>query len=333
MAVNSHDVARIAGVSQSTVSRVLNGATNVRPETRDRVLIALENYAPNAHARAMRTNKTGTIGVVASDITNPYFPELLEAIYVAASASTLNIVLWNEHDPTTPAALAGIRSGMVDGVLFTSATLETTAIAQLAAQRVPTVLVNRGLVHPVCDQVTSNNLQIGRLAARYLLAAGITDIGMILGPNHMRAVAERETGFLDELWATGRVEVGRKWISRGQPTFESGFKAVSDVFAGDQLPRAVFCSNDILGYGAISAIRTLGLRVPEDVWVIGVDGLPMSGWEVFDLTTIRQPVEEMARVGLKLLQARINGDASPFLDVQLDTDLVIRGSTARVPSP
>ncbi|WP_158253091.1 LacI family DNA-binding transcriptional regulator [Cryobacterium sp. Y62] len=328
--VTSRDVARIAGVSQSTVSRVLNGGLGVKSSTREKVLGALESYTPNAQARAMRTKRTQTIGVVASDITNPYFPQLLEAIHAAASVRNLDIVLWNEHDPNAPIAIAGARSGIVDGVIVTSATTESSAILQLIERKIPTVLINRGLSTILCDQVVSDNIQIGRTAADYLRQSGIAEIGLVLGPNRLLAVVERHEAFIDRLWHLGEIEVPRRWTSRGELTFDAGYSAVRAMFAVKPYPRALFCSNDVLGFGAVSALHSLGLSVSEDVWVIGVDGLAMSGWEVFDLTTIRQPVEEMAAQGLDLLTKRIDGDDSPFVDIRLQTELIVRGSTGNV---
>ncbi|MBT2539056.1 LacI family DNA-binding transcriptional regulator [Arthrobacter sp. ISL-69] len=328
--VTSKDIAKLAGVSQSTVSRVLNGSTLVTPETRERVLSFMGSYSPNANARAMRTNRTQTIGVVVSEITNPFYPELLEAIYRACDARGLTVTLWNEHDPAAPAAVSGVRRGLVDGICFVSATSDASAVHQLAEQGFPTVLINRGMAEVACDQVTSDNYGAGRLAAEYLVNNGVTRIGMVSGLDTALAVVERRHGFLDVLHEHG-INVRADWTVSGPLSFETGYSAANIIASGHERPEAIFCGNDLLGFGVASSLQHMRVGIPSDMWVMGVDDLPMASWEAFNLTSIRQSVNDMATIGLEMLTERIDGLETEPRKIHLPTHLVIRNSTAHRP--
>lgn len=326
--VTSRDVARVAGVSQTTVSRVLNGNANVSPATRERVLAALENYVPNAQARAMRTNRTRTIGVVATNITNPYFPQLVEALNAAAQRRDLRMLLWSDANASADAAVQGARMGLVDGICFASASGSNEGVRALLGTRIPLVLVNRGVQPLITDQVTSNSEQIGSLVARYLLENGHRDIGIIGGPDDVMVISQRRQAFLLALARSG-ISVRDEWLHRGPLAYATGHEGAMRLFAeGAPHPSAIFCGNDLIAFGAMGALRQLGIRVPDDVWVVGLDDLPMASWEVFDLTTVRQPVEEMAEHALEMLCRRIEGDTSEPEEVLLDVEFVVRGSTA-----
>ena len=328
--VTTTELARLAGVSQSTVSRVLTGNPHVSPGTRERVLRALETHFPEADPKVLAVNRTGNVGVATSDITNPYFPELLESLEENARARGLNLVLWNERDPSLPATTAGVRSGIVDGVLFTNATgASSAAIQRIVDRGTPCVLVNRGLHHLGVDQVTSDNAQIGRLAADYLLDHGRHSIGMVVGPEDTEAVVERRESFLQQLWDRAGVDVRRGAIHRGPPTFETGFAAAGELL--EQGVDSIFCINDLLALGALAGLNRLGVRVPEDVWLVGVDGLPMAAWAGFDLTTIRQPLEEITRRAFELLRERIDESGERPRVETFPGELIVRGSTASAP--
>ena len=321
------EIARIAGVSQSTVSRVLNGTANVKPETRARVLRALEEHTPNAIARAMRRGRTESIGVVVGGITNPYVPELLEALSTSATQRGLTLTLWNEHEESLPAAVAGVRGGVVDGLVLTSATTaHVPALQRLLDRGTPMVLMNRGVSFLDADQVTSDNAQIGRLAAQYLLRHGRRNIGLVIGPEDTQPVAERREAFLEELWSAGQIDVHRGAVVRGELAFSTGEQAAIKLL--ELKVDTVFCGNDIQAFGLISGLQALRTRVPDDVWVVGVDDLEMSAWSPFSLTTIRQQVASMADAAVDLLEARIADPTTPKQVRRLPGELVVRASTA-----
>ena len=327
--VTSRDVARVAGVSQATVSRVLNGIQTVDPQMRARVEDALRvlEYVPNASAKSMRTSKSGVIGVVASEILNPYFPRLLDALTREARSRGHGVMVWNDGDPAAPMAQEAVAAGVVDGVIFAAARESTRGVDLLAARGVPVMLVNRGWPGKPVDQVTSDHERSGYAAADYFLHRGRRRIAAVFGPRDTFASPARETGFRRRLDEEG-IEVPPEWWLVGDTSYEHGWAAGKRLLEGRPLPDAVFCSADIIAFGLLGALRADGIRVPEDLWVMGNDGLPMSSWQQFDLTTHRQPIEDMARVGMDLLVARIGGNVEAPERRLIPTELIIRGSTA-----
>ncbi|MHC9297016.1 LacI family DNA-binding transcriptional regulator [Mycobacterium sp. LTG2003] len=327
--VTSHDVARAAGVSQATVSRVLNGNERVTPEIRERVQRALADlgYVPNASAKSMRTAKSGAIGIVAADLTNPYFPRLLDALSREARGRGLNVLLWNDDDPEAPMAQAGVAAGSVDAVVFAAARQSTVGVNILADRGFPVMLVNRGWPDSRVDQVTSDHEASGYAAADYYLTRGRTRIAAMFGARDTFASPAREVGFRRRLEESGVTVSPDRWFV-GDTSYEHGWACARRILESRPLPDAVFCSADLIAFGAMSAFRAGGVRIPDDMWLMGNDGLPMSAWEPFDLTTHRQPIEDMAREGMDLLVSRIGGAQHEPRRVLLPTELIVRGSTA-----
>ncbi|WP_460798648.1 LacI family DNA-binding transcriptional regulator [Microbacterium sp. GXF0217] len=331
--VTSHEVARLAGVSQSSVSRVLRGANNVDPDIREKVQRALEtlSYVPNASAKAMRTARTGAVGVVASEILNPYFPTLVDAITRAAAEKDLSVLLWNDADPDAPLARQGVASGAVDGVIFAAARQDTRAIAEFARRNVPLLLISRADPTLAVDQVTSDHEESGYRAAAYLLAHGRTDIATMFGPRDTFASPARERGFRRRLDESGIAVPDEHWMV-GETTYDHGWVSARRLIDSGQVPSALFCSADLIAIGAMSAFRQSGVRIPEDVWVMGHDGLPMAEWSAFDLTTQRQQVDALATAGIELLSERMSGSAREARQIALPTEMVVRSSTAFAPA-
>lgn len=331
--VTSHDVARLAGVSQTTVSRVLNGSDKVRGRTRDRVLAAAEqlNYVPSAAAQAMRTRRAGAIGVIASDITNPFFPALLDSLSRETHRHGFEMILWNHDDDTAATSVVeSVSRGLVDGVCVASATAGITDVDMLRRIRVPLVFANRRIDGIAVDCVTSDNAGAARQAAEYLAKAGRRRIGAIFGPRNISTGPEREGAFVERLAQEG-ISIPERWKRRGPSSFETGYAAVQDILDTGDVPDTIYCNSDLIAFGVINAMRKRGVRVPEDVWIMGVDGLPMSAWEVFDLTTVEQPIHDMAARAVELLIERIQGSTSDPVNDSLETRLIVRGSTAHHP--
>jgi LacI family transcriptional regulator len=330
--VTSRDIARRAGVSQATVSRVLNGNDRVSPDLRDRVLGALADvdYVPNASAKAMRTARSGTIGIVTSEILNPYVPGLLDALTREARARGLGVLLWNDDAPDAPMAMAGIASGAVDGIVFTAARTDTTAVATLAERGVPVLLANRAADDSPLDHVMSDHRGVGVHAADYLLRHGRHEVAAIFGPRTTYSSPAREAGFRARLDEAGVHVPDDRWIV-GDITYEAGWDAVVRLLASGSLPSALFCAADVVAFGALGALREAGVRVPDDIWVLANDGLPMASWEPFDLTTHRQPIEEIARLGLDRLVDRMGGARDAPHRIRIPVEMIVRGSTAHAP--
>lgn len=325
--VTSRDVARRAGVSQPTVSRVLNGVTTVAPDIRDRVLAALEEtgYVPNAQAKAMRTSRSGAIGIVTTEIQNPFLPYLVDALTGAARERDLTTVVWNDPDPRNPMAAAGAASGIVDGVLVTAARHDIDGAMAMAERGFPVLLCNRAPENAGVDVVTTDHVGSGAASATYLVEHGRRDIAAVFGPPDTFASPARERGFRSSLEEHG-VDLPEHRVFSGATSYEAGYHAARTLFSGDH-PDSIFCSSDIIAYGVLDALAEAGISVPDDVWVCGVDGLPMSGWRSFNLTTQAQDIPHIATQAIDALASRIGGNRAEPIRIELPTSLIVRGST------
>ncbi|MCB1486541.1 MAG: LacI family DNA-binding transcriptional regulator [Bauldia sp.] len=330
--VTSRDVAKAAGVSQATVSRVLSNHPSVSPATRTKVEAAFKKlgYEPNGPARAMRTNRTGTIGIVVSRIDNPFYPELLQAISRELDGLGRRMTVWNAQGPGEKSAADAVRQRLVDGVIFTTATEHSEPLDEALANSSPVVLVNRTLKGATCDQIESDSIEGARRIVHYFARAGHRDIAMIGGVKGISTSEKRLKGF-----RKGLKEVGIEWNDRRHRradfTHDTSEKVFMELMQGEKPPTAIFCMNDVTAFGAIDGARKLGVRVPEDLWVVGYDGIAMSSWAAFDLTTVRQPIQRMARMAIRCLLDRIEGTAPEPKLYQVEPEIVVRGSTANTP--
>ena len=330
-ALTSHDVARLAGVSQTTVSRVLRDDPAVRAETRERVLKVLGevDYQPNAAARSFRTHRAGAIGVSVARLSYQIYPAMLELIGARLNQLGLQMVVWDAEYGGDVHASQALRQGGVDGVILTACTRESSFIRDVCSPDAPVVLVNRSVDGYPADQVTSDNHGGGRRAARYFLDQGRRRIAMIGGVQQASPIRDRESGFRAGLLDAGQPLAAHCYQRADGFTHRAGMAAAIRLLELQAPPDAIFCANDVLALGAIDGARTLGLRVPEDLWVIGYDDVEMAAWPAFDLTTFRQPIDEMISYALARLIARIDEPDRPLEHRSFINELVIRGSTAR----
>ncbi|TDW18863.1 LacI family transcriptional regulator [Kribbella kalugense] len=325
----SRDLARLAGVSQATVSRVLTNNPKVNAETRARVLQVLKdaNYTPNALARAMKTGRTDTIGVFMTRVTSPFHAELLDEIGRVLSSMGLHMILWNiEHDPEETIA-AVVQQRLVDGFLLTSATYDSTLHTMAVTSGTPTVLLHRGIDGLDCDQVVGDNWQGAYDAGQYLVDAGHTDIGLVTLTHTGNTSRDRDLGFRAALADAGVKIKPSNVVSVGVPHAD-GHAAAEKLLSRKKPPTAIYTVTDLLAFGILDGARAVGARVPDDVWVIGFDNTDMAAWEAFDLTTVEQPVHAIVEAGVDLLRDRITNPDRPTQVVTLPCPLVIRGSTA-----
>ena len=306
VAVTSTDIARRLQISQSTVSRALRGDPRVAPETRTRVLKAARemNYTPNLAARTLITRRTGTVGVVVNDITNPFYPELLEILHNEFALAGYRTVLFNERtDASAERHLADLVNGSAaDGIVYVSATVGSPLPGRPGG--VPMVLVNRYLDDVDVDTVVSDNRRGGRLVAEAMVELGHRRIALIAGPENTTTSRDRERGFREQLKAAG-VAFDESLRRVGQFSHHSGYQWCLDLLASERRPTAVFAANDVIAFGALDAARRVGVRVPSELSIVGFDDIDMAGWEGFDLTTVRQPLAEMGRAAANLLIERI----------------------------
>jgi LacI family transcriptional regulator len=331
----SHEVARLAGVSQATVSRVLRDDPKVRPDTRARVLkvLAETRYEPNAAARAFKTNRAGSIGVVVARLSYQLYPAMLEAIGGQLVRRGLRMIVWDsEHEGDLPAARA-LRQGIVDGVILTAATSESAFLAEIDAPESPVVLLNRTVAGYPCDQVSSDNLAGGERVAEYMIANGKRRLAMIGGVPRASNIRDRERGFLAGLQSAG-IELPPHFILRSDAfSHASGRELSIRLLELGTRPEAIFCVNDVLALGAMDGARALGLNVPQDLWVVGYDDIELASWGAYDLTTVRQPMDQMITQAIELLIRKIADPHKPAEHSCFPNEMVIRSSTGRQPFP
>ena len=326
--VTSRDVARAAGVSQATVSRVLQNSDHVRPETRERVLAAFDRvgYIPNGNARAMRTGRTGAIGIVMERITNPFYPELLESLAQVLAARDQRMILWLSEGPAELSAVNAIHEGTVDGVIFTTVRRGSAALEEAIRVKAPFALVNRTVDGLPCDQVASNNHEGSADVARYFAQYGRDKVGVVCGIPGVSTNDERYNGFVAGAKSAG-ITIRSSNTVAGDFTHSHGVTAFNRLMTQKVIPTAIFCVNDLLAFGVLNGARAAGVRVPEDLWVVGFDDIDMSSWQSNSLTTVKQRLDDMANAAVELLLGRIaDQDRHPTV-LRFPSQLMVRRTT------
>jgi DNA-binding LacI/PurR family transcriptional regulator len=326
--VSAADVARWAGVSKATVSRVLNGEQRyIRPATRERVLegIRVLNYRPNLVASSMRTGRTYMIALIIPDITNPFWPEVARGVQDRAAKAGYHVVVANAdwHAEREAEFLAFAADSRMDGLIVNpSGPVETVLAAGM-----PVVLLGSRTDDEPCDVVTSDTYGGVRLATRHLLRWGHRRIGFIRGRGG--GAGARQRGYADEL-AEWDLAVDDRFISEVPYTLLGGQIGARELLTITDPPTALLGANDLLAVGAMFAARDLGLAVPDDLSVIGVDDTPMAAATWPGLTTVVKPKYDIGRTAFEVLLKRFADDGNGPLPqrVVLPVSLVERGSVA-----
>ncbi|WP_326824326.1 LacI family DNA-binding transcriptional regulator [Streptosporangium sp. NBC_01756] len=326
MGVTSHDVARLAGVSQPTVSRALRGDPRVSSATRDRVAEAARalGYVASEMGRSLSTRATHQIAMVA-DLDNPLYPSLIAPLHDALTELGYRMVLFAERGDEM-ANYERLLDRSVDGAVLTTTRLRSSLPYELSRREFPFVCLTRHSDIARTDTVSSDNVSGGRQAAGLLTGLGHTRIGALLGPADTSTSRDRETGLREGLETAGGILPAR-WVRRGGFDHQHGFAAFTDLMSLDERPTALFCASDAIAVGALNAATALGIRVPDDIAIVGFDDLDMASWPRFDLTTIRSPFVAMARAAAGLLVGRLSGKESgaPREEV-FPVELVLRGT-------
>ena len=321
--VTSFDVAHRAGVSQPTVSRALRNLPGTSIETRRKVLAAAQelNYIPSASGRSLSTRTTHRVALVAEGLTNPFYPELVEPIRELLNELGYRTVLITDHagDEVTADALA---DGSYDGAVLCTVSRRSTLPRDLTERGIAHVLVNRVLDIPESSSCTFDNRRGARSVGRFLAELGHQRIGAIHGLVEYSTGRERAAGLRQGLRDFG-LHIRRADTRRVPFTYEAGHQAALQLLDRRDRPSALFCGNDIVAIGALSAARELGLGVPQDVTIVGFDDVPAAGWGIVGLTTIRCDRHRMAAVSVALLLDSMTGAAAEH-HVIAHGDLVLR---------
>jgi LacI family transcriptional regulator len=329
--VTSYDVARLAGVSQSTVSRALRSDTSIAAGTRERVAAAAAElgYTPSGLGRSLAYRSTRTIGMLVTDLDNPFYPHLVAPLHDELTRLGYRMLLLTES-PT-----GGLPSELVDrsvdGAVLTTTTLDSDLPERLRASRVPFVYLTREGGGVAADAAVVDNALGASLMAGALLRHGHRRIAALLGPENTSTGLERERGLRVTL-ATGDVPLRPEYVRRGPFVPQTGDDGMVALMSLEHPPTAVACANDAIALGAMNAAARLGLSVPDDVSIVGFDDIPQAGWDMIQLSTVRQPMDDMARTAARLLVARIedSGSASAPERRVFEPTLVLRRTLGHV---
>jgi LacI family transcriptional regulator len=331
------DVAAEAGVHPSTVSRVLtgNGSTAIRAETQERVLAAADRlgYRPSELARSLRLQRTCALGMLVPDITNPFFSSIIKGAEDAARERDYNLILCNtEDDPEREESyLRVLREREVDGLLIASSRMADDTIAALRDQQFPFVLLNRVAGDAGDLAVLVDNHAAAFEVVTHLKDLGHRRIGHIAGPHKTTTGVERRNGYVAAIAAHGLADEPGLVVEAEAFTARAGYDALSVMLAGPGRPTAVFAANDLIAIGMLQLLRTMGVRVPQDISIVGFDDIPLAGLLDPALTTVCVPQPEMGMAGARLLIDRLEGRPIDDFRVTLPTELIVRASSAPPP--
>lgn len=326
------EIAKVAGVSRSTVSRVVNEEPNVREDVRERVWQVVEDlsYHPNAAARSLARHHSQILGIVIPQAVtfifgDPFFPTLLQGISDAASEQDYHLMLsmLSERSAEKDFYRRALRSRMLDGVIISSALLDDPMIPQLIKDRTPFVVVGRTPHYPEVSYVDVDNVHGAQMAAAHLVHQGRRRIAIITGPLRTIPSTDRLTGYQLALREAG-LPVDQSLIAEGDFTEVGGYVAMQKLLPAK--PDAVFAGSDLMALGAMRALRQVGARVPEDIALMGFDDAQVAAYTDPPLTTIRQPVYALGTTATALLLQLIESDTQDPVRAILPVELVVRRS-------
>jgi LacI family transcriptional regulator len=311
MAITIKDVAREAGFSLATVSRALNGADNILPATKQRIVEVADRlrYSPSGAARSLITRRTDTIGALLPDLHGEYFSELIRGMDRAAHARKLHLLVSSSHGNGEEAAAAlRAMAGRVDGLLVMSPHADAGFLEHNLAPGLPAVLINTAVENSTYPTFVVDNFAGATMMTRHLLEAGRQRVAFICGPDENREAQERLAGYRSALaGAFGRPRhAPAECVLAGDFTEQSGWEAGQRIAAMSPRPDAVFAANDMTAVGCLAALRAAGLRVPEDIALGGFDDIPIARYVSPALTTIRVPIFDLGATALDALAESIN---------------------------
>ena len=330
MSVTIRDVARAAGVSTATAARALGGYGHASPAARRKVSESARQlgYRPNVVARALVSRTTTTVGLVVGDIENPFFAAAARGLADVMDAHGYTVLLANADEDAgrERRAVDALRARQVDGMVVVPAPgASPEHLAELVTAGVPLVLLDRAVVGVAADSVLVRNVAGARAAVAHLAGLGHRRIGVVSDSPEITSSAERIQGYRQALRAAG-IAPEPGLISIGGPTRDDGEAAALRLLDRPDRPTAVFTANNFMTVGALRAARSLGLRIPEDVALVGFDDLEWTTLVQPPVTVVRQPVADLGRVAGERLLRRLEGDTGPPKRIRLDANLIVRGS-------
>lgn len=325
--VSQVDVADLAGVSQSAVSRVFTPGASVSDETRAKVGDAARRlgYRGNAIARSLVTRRTNIIAIIMASLANPFYPVVLERFITKLQELGYWVLLFKITDQqAVDDALLRALQYRVDGVIMTSAVLSSQLADECSSRGTPVVLFNRYEYKTKASAVGCDHAGGGRLVAEALLRAGHRRLAFIAGQEGSSTSRDREAGFTERLGELGYSGLLRE---TGDYSYESGRAAARRLLSRPDRPDAIFCANDLMACGVIDAARCeFNLSVPESLAVVGFDDIPMAAWPAYDLTTIHQPIDRLVDATIETLVSALDNPGGERILRLIPGQLVIRRS-------
>lgn len=329
MPVTLKDVARRAGVSRSAVSRTFTDGASVSDKMRRRVekTAAELGYTPNALASSLTTGRTRLIGLVSNNFHNPIFLEVFDLFTRGLQDRGLRPLLVNLTDETDPAqSVKMLRQYSVDGVVVASSTLTPAFSQAFRDARLPVVhSFGRHSSTPQVHVVGIDNVETGRMAARELIARGYKRVGFLGGPESATSTQDRIEGFLTEL--SSQVDMNVSHSFADSYSFNAGRQEMLSLLKSTPA-EAYFCGDDVLSIGALSAIQDAGLKVPDDIGLLGLNDMEMAGWENISLTTIRQPIRQIISSSIELIVAMLE-EPDRYPEARLFPSTLVERSTLK----
>ncbi|GIT79600.1 LacI family transcriptional regulator [Leifsonia sp. LS1] len=335
MPATLRDVARLAQVSVRTVSNVVSGYEHVSDQMRTRVLAAIEtlDYRPNPVARTLRTGRTGMLALVVPEVDVPYFSELAREVIDAAALTGYRVMIdqtGHDHERERQLLLGDDRTMLFDGLLFSPLVTKSELLDMHGATRMPLVLLGEHEFDGRYDHVAIDNVQAAKDAVGHLVATGRRRIAAI-GAQPAEEYAtplQRQSGYAEALTAAGLPYDGDLVKTAGHYSRPGGYRAAQELLDLDERPDAIFCFSDLLAIGAMRAVFDAGLRVPEDVAVIGIDDVDEGRFARPSLSTVSLDTPFIAREAVRRIVARIDEPGLPAEEVVAPHRLVVRESTA-----
>ncbi|NQV71952.1 LacI family DNA-binding transcriptional regulator [bacterium] len=329
MGITIKDVAQRAGVSMSTVSRVLNNICPVDSEKRTRVEEAVEElgYTPNPAARSLLSNQTGGVGIILPFVSGEFFSEFLNGVDEVAQSEGIFILISTSHHSASElkAALSGMYK-RVDGLLIMAPNMVAEEVIRLTPNEVPFVFVNTQMNTEKIDGITFDNYGGMYAMVMHLVSKGHRRIAFLTGPKGAHDASERLRGYVTAMKDTG-VTIHPELIIPGQYTQKSGYDSVSKILALAERPTAIMASNDDAAVGVMSALRDAGVSAPSEMAVTGFDDVPSAQYSTPPLTSVHVPIRQFGMAAMRLLISRLRGEPHVLQNRVLPVELRIRESS------
>ncbi|MCG9595483.1 substrate-binding domain-containing protein [Vibrio sp. Isolate25] len=328
------DIARLAGVSTSTVSHVINKSRYVSEEISERVNKAAQelNYTPSALARSLKMNRTKTIGMLVTTSTNPFFGEVVKGVERSCYQQGYNLILCNTEgdNERMRESINTLLQKRVDGLILMCSSLEGERIDVFEKYPdIPVVVMDWGPMLFTSDKIQDNSLRGGYMAAKHLIEAGHKEIGCITGPLVKHQAQMRYEGYKRAL-IEASLEFNPNWIIEADFECEGGHEAFIKMHAKGPLPSSIFVCNDMMAMGVINAANEKGIRIPQDLSIVGYDDIQISKFMTPALTTIHQPKYRLGKAAVEALLKKLDGGETEPQVVQLEPTLIERKTVYQI---